>query len=592
MLRNEIKNVMRSNLRKAVDLTSYLFTLPSLPVILLGMLVVAVVFGGVINIISPAEDFLMKSVQDGVLLLFMPALLISVVVKMMIRRMPIRRILATAFGGEVVYGFAYAVAFFVADLSEFYGELVLLVGAALVFVLWYVIARLVFILKYRSILFAIIQLLFYSIFLFSFQTIAIAEGTLFDWATKAYMSSFILLGALYIFFLIINAPMKKTFGVSSTDAFSLFISQWIYRKNDLEKAFEKVGENAKTIVGVAGFKRKNDNILFIVPNVHFGPFGNLGGSEFSYLIAEEVKNKYKAETFVFHGTVTHDLNPTSSSEVSKIIDAIGRILKRSKYDNKTVSLNKGKSEECIAETLMFGDNAFVSVSRAPLVTEDINFGLGLSMLLEAEKHVGKAVVADQHNAETGEITSFEPGSDIGYNYLSAVANSFAKKGKPQKLQIGISEKHPVSATLGKAGVKMAVLSTSPNYVVVLLDANGVTPQFREKIEKEVKKLGKFTVGVFTTDTHQTNVVRGVLNPAKEETEIITAIKDGVKEAQSDMQDASAFVDKEWFDIKVLGARHSIEIVSTINSIVAVAKITAPLLLIGAILVLLAILSKV
>ncbi|MEM4359905.1 MAG: DUF2070 family protein, partial [Candidatus Bilamarchaeaceae archaeon] len=67
---------------------------------------------------------------------------------------------------------------------------------------------------------------------------------------------------------------------------------------------------------------------------------------------------------------------------------------------------------------------------------------------------------------------------------------------------------------------------------------------------------------------------------------------GVKEAVADIQEASAFVDKEWFDIKVLGAKHSIEIVSTINSIVAVAKITAPLILIGAVLVLLAILSKV
>ncbi len=583
---------MRNNLRKAVDLTSYLFTLPSMPVIFISMFAFSFLFGVGINALAPSDNFIYDSLRDGALLLFIPALLTAIVVKMLIRRMPLRRILATAFGGEVVYGFAYFIAFFVADISEFYGELVLLVGAALVFVLWYLIARLVFILKYRSILFAIIQLLFYLIFLFNFQTITIAEGSMFDWATRAYISSFILLGALYIFFLIINAPMKKTFGVSSTDAFSLFLNQWIYKKNDLERAFEKVGENAKTLVGVVGFKRAKDKVLFVVPNVHYGPFGSLGGSEFSHLIAEEVKGKYNANAFVFHGTVTHDLNPTSSSEVSRITDAIGRILKRSKYNTNTVALNTGKSEECIAETLMFGNDAFTGVSRAPLVTEDINFGLGLSMLLEAEKHAKTAVVADQHNAETGEITSFEPGSDIGYNYIMAVANSVSKKSKQQKLKIGISEKHPQSPTLGGAGIKIAVISTSPEYVVVLLDANGVTPEFKSRIEREVKKLGKYEVGVFTTDTHQTNVVRGVLNPATEEKEIVDAVREGVKEAVKDMQDASAFVDKEWFDIKVLGAKHSIEIVSTVNSIVAVAKITAPLILIGAILVLLAILSKV
>ncbi len=583
---------MRNNLRKAVDLTSYLFTLPPTLVIVLGMAVAAALFGFILSIATASENIVVDTLRNSALLFFIPAMLTALIVKIFIRRMLLKRILATAFGGEIVFGFAYVVAFLVADISEFYGELILLIGAALVFVLWYLIARLVFILKYRSILFAIIQLLFYSIFLFNFQTMAITEGSIFDWATKAYVSSFILLIALYVFFLIINAPMKKTFGVSSTDVFSLFMSQWIYRKNDLEKAFEKVGETAKTLVGIVAFRRKKDSVLFVVPYVHFGPFGNLGGSEFSYLIADEVKNKYKADAFVFHAPVTHDLNPTSSSEVNRITDAIGRILKRSKYDKKTVSLCRGKSGECVAETLLFGENAFVGVSRAPLVTEDINFGLGLSMLLEAEKHTKTAVVVDQHNAETGEITSFEPGSEIGYNYINAVGNSFLKKGKPQKLKIGISEKYPESSTLGKAGVKIAVLSTSPSYVIVLLDANGITPRFKSRLANEVRKMGNFEVGIFTMDTHQINVVRGVLNPAKEETNIVNAVRKGVKEAIADMQDASAFVDKEWFDIRVLGAKHSIEIVSTVNSIVAVAKIIAPLILIGAVLVILAILSKV
>ncbi len=583
---------MRNNLRKAVDLTSYLFTLPPTSVILLGMAVAAAAFGLALNVLEPSENLPLETLRDGALLFFIPALLTALIVKMLIRQMPLKRIMATAFGGELVFGLAYVVAFIVADISEFFGELILLVGAALVFILWYIIARLVFILKYRSILFAIIQLLFYSIFLFSFQTMALADETLFEWAVKAYIASFILLGALYIFFLIINAPMKKTFGVSSTDAVSLFLNQWIYRKNDLEKAFEKVGETARTLVGVVGFKRKKDTVLFVTPYIHFGPFGNLGGSEFSYLISAEVKSRYDANAFVFHGPVTHDLNPTASSEVAKVTGAIGKILKRSKYECGTVALSKGRSRECIAESLVFGNDAFVGVSRAPLVTEDINFGLGLSMLLKAEKHAGKAIIVDQHNAETGEITSFEPGSTIGYNYIKAVEDSLLKKPKQQKLKMGISEKHPESLTLGGAGIKIAVLSTSPQYVIVLMDANGVTPEFRSRIENEVKKLGRYEVGVFTTDTHQTNVVRGVLNPAKEEKEIINAVRQGVKDALKDMQDASAFVDREWFDIRVLGAKHSIEIVSTVNSIVAVAKITAPLILIGAILVLLAILSKV
>lgn len=85
----------------------------------------------------------------------------------------------------------------------------------------------------------------------------------------------------------------------------------------------------------------------------------------------------------------------------------------------------------------------------------------------------------------------------------------------------------------------------------------------------------FTVGVFTTDTHQTNMVRGVLNPLKEQENTLETIREAVREAVSDMQEAKYFSDRRWFDIRVLGAKQSIEVISTVNSIVAVAKITLP-----------------
>jgi len=59
----------------------------------------------------------------------------------------------------------------------------------------------------------------------------------------------------------------------------------------------------------------------------------------------------------------------------------------------------------------------------------------------------------------------------------------------------------------------------------------------------------------------------------------------------DMSDAKFFSSKKWFEIKVLGAKQSIEIVSTVNSIVAVAKIAAPIVLIGSIAVMIAVVSS-
>jgi len=587
----------KDNIKSAVGLTSYFFSLPPAHVFVIATLVFALLFGLAVNFGKyGGTDLIRHGAIDGSLLLAIPALLSSAVVKLMIRKMPFRRIMAVAFLGEFVYGFAYLGGFLLIGVNALLSELILLLGAALVFVLWYVIARLVFILKYRSILFAIIQLLFYLVFLINSHMFLLGGDSVASIA-KFYVASLILFGALYIFFLIINAPMKKSFGFSSTDAFSFFVSQWLYQNKDLEKAFESMGVRVKTLVTMMGFRREKGDIYFVTPLVHFGPFGNLGGSEFSYLLADAIDRKYNSKTLVFHGTVTHDLNPVSSGQLGKILAACDECIREAKPAACDVSFIRGKEAECRAEGLLLNDAAFIGLSRAPYVTEDISFGLGLCLMKEAEKKAGVAMVVDQHNAETGEITSFDAGDPVGYNYMKSIEDALSaaplKKGR---LKIGVAFRTLDFGFVGKAGIKIAVLSSEPEYVIVLIDSNGVTPEFRDAIEAKVKWLGRrmgkeWEVGIFTTDTHQTNVVRGVLNPLKAEEHVLADILSGVEEAAKDMAPAKFFSARKWMDIDVLGARQSIEIVSTVNSIVAVAKITLPLILIGTILLLFAILTR-
>jgi putative membrane protein len=588
---------MTKNINQAINLTSYFITLPPSRFIVFAIIAIGLLFGILINFGSGKP--ILSWVEDGLILLTLPALLSSFIVKLMSRKMPYRRIAATALAGEVVYAIAYGLSIPISKISgngEFLAQLVILVGSAIVFVIWYLIARFIFLHKYRSLLFALIHLLIYVIFLISNQALYVTSEPFINIAAKFSLSAVVLMGALILFFIIINAPMKKNLGLSSTDAVSYLFSQWLYHNKDVEKVFEQVGEDVKTIISVAGFKRKGDTVFFVTPCVHFGPFGNLGGSEFSSLIAKEMDKKYGSKTFVFHGTVTHDLNPVATSELKKILAAADSAISEAKYAEAKVSITVGKHDECRAEALRINDSAIIGLSRAPQVTEDVNFGLGLSLLFEAQKQASQAMIIDQHNAETGDITSFEPGSLVGYRYLNAVRDSLSRKAEQKALRVGVALRSTDSDVVGAAGVKVAVLSSNPEYVMVLIDSNGVTPSFRDRIESEVKAAGKsmkrnFAVGIFTTDTHQTNMVRGVLNPLKEEEAIIGKIRDAVREAAADMQDAKFFCDTRWFDIKVLGAKQSIEVISTVNSIVAVAKITLPLLLIAGVLILLAIATQ-
>lgn len=544
-------------------------------------------------------DLVQNAIIHGTLAIAAPALLSSIIIQSLLRKMPYRRVAATAFAGAVFYSIAYISSVLLLPINAAWSQTVLFMGSALVFVLWYCIGRFVFIVRYRAILFAIIQLLLYLLFFINSPGLALSSEPFFDIAVKFYLSSFIFLALIALFMFIINAPMKKNFGFSSTDAISLLFSQWLYHNKDMEKAFDQVGENARTLISTFSFKRKNDTVHFVTPYVHFGPFGNLGGSEFSYLIAKEIEEKYNSKAFVFHGSVTHDLNPVASSELSKIIAAFDKSVKSSKFSSANASLLQGSSAECRCECLAINDSALVGLSRAPLVTEDINFGLGLSLMSEAEKYATSSMLVDQHNAETGEITSFEPGSIIGYNYLNAVKNTlqnWPKKSSGTPLKVGFSFKSVDSTSIGKAGIKVAIFSTKPAYLMVLIDCNGVTPEFREKMIHHCKSIGSemgldILPSVYTTDTHQLNMVRGVLNHLKEEDQMIDLIGLALKDAYDDMQEAQFSSSKEWFDIKVIGAKQSIEAISTVNSIVAVAKITLPLIILCALLLIVVVASR-
>ncbi|MFA5077478.1 MAG: DUF2070 family protein, partial [Candidatus Micrarchaeia archaeon] len=559
--------------------------------ILFGTLAFILPLGG-----QPALEGVFQGALEGLFLLSIPAILTSLLIKLMIRRIPFRRILAASLAGQVIYALAYFAYSFLISSAFPYREAVVFFAASLAFAVWFIIARFVFVLRWRSFLFASLQVIIYGFFLITGTTVAVSGAPLLI-IGKFFLASALFLGFVYLFFMIVNAPMKRNFGLNTLDAVSLFLAHWFYESKDIETEFERVGEEAETLLSAFIFKRKEDTHAFLVPYVHYGPFGSLGGSNYSFLISDEIEKKYGLKSFVFHGTVTHDLNPVASSEMEKIVSAFDAEYAKCKPSRSSVSLSRGFCGECFSESLLFKGCAFSGISRAPHTTEDVNFGLGLAIMADAEKHVPMVSVVDQHNAETGDITSFEPGSPVGFRYMRAVSDSLSRKTPGLALSAGFSHRSLAIPQLGLAGIKVAVFSTKPFYAIILVDSNGVKPETRESIMRAASEAAKerkinLEAGVYTTDTHSVNRVRGVLNPLEGEAALLEAVRESVLEALDDMQPASFCAFKTQFAINVFGAKQSIEIVSTVNAIVAVAKIAAPIIIIGSIISILWILSKV
>lgn len=584
--------------KKVLMLTDYFFSLPPTEYFMFAILFLSIGFGILFSLFTQYDSIhtlIFNGILEGLVVLSIPSFLTAISAKIMMRKIPFNRIVATTFVGMFMYGVTYVAVKIASYFSPSLESILLFFGVGIVFLLWYLIARIVFVLKWRSVLFASIQLLFNAVFLLASTSIQ-PGGTFSVNIIKFYIASFILLGATYLFFVIINAPMKRSFGISSIDAISMFLAQWFYESKEMESAFDEISEEAETYLSVLDFKRKDKEILFIVPYIHFGPFGNLGGSEFSEKLIAHFDRGGK-DVFVFHGPSTHDNNPSSSDQIQNVIKTIEKMRSEMKHEHVNASFFSGEEEECKSHVLMFGKHAFVGLSRAPETTEDINLGVGIALTNYVEKFVENGVIVDEHNAETGDVTSVEPGDPIIFKYQRAIEDAFSKAKKQTPLMIGTWKKCLKDKEVGGGGIRIAVFKTSPYFFLISIDSNGIEPLSREKIVEEaqqfLKRIGlKGVVEVFTTDTHKTNVVRGVLNPVRYNRTLMREILRGMEAAIKDIKPASFSGKRSIIQMEMLGAKRSAEIISTVNAIVATAKIAAPILIIGTVIILLLAISMV
>ncbi|MBI5159377.1 DUF2070 family protein [Candidatus Micrarchaeota archaeon] len=599
-----------SNTReKAVKLTRYFKALPSSfnTLALLVVLGVAFGFAGELLIVGKSDFFsLLFGASAGLFLVTVPAVLAAFTTALFKRQLSFRRMVFLSFACAFVYSIFYLLAGVVSALGipVLGGSLgFIIVGYGFVFVLWWFIGKIVFGLRYSSFLFASVQALYNLAFLLAavvlLKPVFVGDVGVVDPASllvKIYFSSLVFLAAAYAIFWLVNAPMKRNFGVSSVDAVSFFLAQWLRQSKDLESLFESVGQDVVTIVDVAAFKAKGQlKALFVVPHVHFGPFGNLGGSDYPKLISRLLEDKLGAPVFVFHGTATHDFNPTFSADAKKIAFASEKALERVVFRKAVGSLEFEKNGTSRVHCIRFNDSALFGLSRAPRTTEDIDFSLGLALKNKAlSLGLKRAVVIDAHNAETGEIVYVESGDPIGFEYSDAMEKILSSKSNNNAVKLGVSVDNlsglGKECGVGENGLRAAVFSVqNKSYAVLLFDANGITPAFRRELLDAVKeRTGVGVCEVYTTDTHSINTVSSVLNPlgSSRKQELTDAAVKAVLNAFKNSSEVEAGVESERVKINVFGVNQSSELIGTVNSIVAIMRLLVPLVLIGSVLLVL------
>ncbi|MCQ2737487.1 MAG: DUF2070 family protein [archaeon] len=412
-------------------------------------------------------------------------------------------------------------------------------------------------------------------------------GTLF----KLVITCLIFLIAIYLFVRIAEAPMQKNFDFSVLKLLSYFVAHMNEKLLLMEELFESMGEEIETLVGIVSFKKKNgeDKALFLSPYVHPGPLGTLGGGNMPTVLAE----KFSQFTMVAHGPSTHDFNPVSVSEIDKIEESVKSGLSKIEYSANGSEFKRYNYKDANIGVQFFNNGNLMLSTLAPKGSDDIDFSVGLSLMLENERlnNTKNGIVVDCHNSfnpEVGKISGGNPQVLQLIQTVGLIDNNITE----YPIKVGCNH-HDCKGLYKKEGIGDSKLKTmvievnNQKTAYVLFDSNNMELGLRERIFKEIKESNLVDeIEVMTTDTHFVNTLSNGYNPVGvyEKETVIESIKESIQLAIDDLEEVEAgCIVEKIKNIKTMGIGRYSELISTISATASVAKITFPIIFIISIL---------
>jgi putative membrane protein len=597
---------------KTVGLTRFVFRIPSYKRTLVYLLAFSFVAGFLLHLSftqdSVADSFLFGG-SEGILVLALPAALAAILSASFVSRKNFRQglkyFLFISFASTILVSAAYFVGTVFNQSIGLPLEAFILVANALIYGLWFISSFIGLNHGKKSFLIAFIHPLLnlsfleiYRGYVLFVQPLETNPVILF---VRLIIASAILLLALWSIFFIVNAPAKRNLGVSIVEAATLFFAQGVSGSKGLESVFEEMSETARTFLNAVVFK-KNGKVkaCFLVPGIHFGPMGNLGGSEFPFLLTEFFGKK-GIPAIVFHTTAYHDFNPVYSSSFKKIAREYEEMVSRANGLQSKAAFLESTQGNSQLFGFSLGKKAFLTLSRAPQNTEDIDAAVGMALKNKVlAQGFGEAILVDRHNSFiSGRL--FDIGSREYSEYEKAIEG--IEGGEATKLRLGVAhdplQDFSVPQGIGKAGLSVAVIEAGGKRAcMVVVDANNLLPDYREEILRSLKQEKEFDfdfIDVFTTDTHSVNTLSMSLNPLGlrcDRKKLIERIRMAVHDALNDLEPCSAGIQSKEIELSVFGAKKSSELISTVSSIVSILKIIAPVVFLFAIIAAFALLAFV
>ncbi|WP_247007472.1 DUF2070 family protein [Halorientalis litorea] len=396
-------------------------------------------------------------------------------------------------------------------------------------------------------------------------------------------------GAVGLFLRTIDYPWRRSLGVSVLDFVRGFIGHIAEGTHELEEFFEEIGEEAVVPVTVLAFRRPDgsEKARFVLPMIHPGPMGEIGGGNLPKRVAEQADGL----AFPPHATAGHDFNLVTRREVDTILDTAADAFADIEFsDEATVSQRVTEGEAKLVGQ-SFGDDALTVATYSPSFADDVEYAVGLSAAAEARSAgLDDVMLVDAHNCNNGldgeDLGHVVPGSKRSFDMIQGAKSvgerlAGAKRGRPH---LGVAwDETPWEPTegIGPLGVRVAVLEVADQRTAyVLVDGNNMEPGLREKIVANLD--GVDEVEVMTTDTHIVNTVEAdnQVGAAIPDDELVALVADLTDRAVSDLEPVEAGMASERAEVTVFGNDRTETLASHANAMISMGGALAAVFILG------------
>ncbi|KAA9398461.1 DUF2070 family protein [Haloarcula sp. CBA1130] len=383
--------------------------------------------------------------------------------------------------------------------------------------------------------------------------------------------------AVWLFLVVIDQPWRSSLGVSALDFLRGFIGHIAEGTRELEEFFEEIGEEAVVPVTVLSVRQPDgeEKARFVLPMIHPGPMGEIGGGNLPRRVAESAEGL----AFPPHATAGHDFNLVTEREVDTILSTAETASQKLKYDDQATVGHRVTEGEATLTGQAFGDDALVVNTYAPGCADDVEYAVGLSAMSEARADgLDDVLLVDAHNCNDGlegdDLGHVVPGSQRSFDMLHGAGQlgSLLTDAETGQLRCGVAwDETPWEPEdgIGPLGIRVCVFEVNGQRTAyVLIDGNNMEPGLRQRIIDAAE--GVDMMEVMTSDTHIVNTVEAEnqVGQAIPEKEIVALIGDLVDRAIADLEPVEAGMASEQATVTVFGNDRTETLASTANAMVS------------------------